>query len=92
MHSCDTRLCVNPKHLSVGSPYDNKKDAVLKLRHAYGERNGGGRKLKECDVRKIKLLHRDHGLGCSRLSKIFGVSTQTIKAINRGRIWRRITI
>jgi hypothetical protein len=34
MHSCDTPACVNPDHLSVGTPLDNNDDKVAKGRHA----------------------------------------------------------
>lgn len=33
MHSCDVRSCVNPKHLSVGTPLDNTRDAIAKGRN-----------------------------------------------------------
>lgn len=32
MHSCDTRNCVNPNHLSLGTPKDNAQDALSKGR------------------------------------------------------------
>lgn len=89
MHSCDNKLCVNPAHLSVGKNQDNRADCVAKKRHAVGEKNGGGGKLRDAQVKEIKGLQRD-GWGCSRLSKRFGVSMQTIKAIKRGRIWSHI--
>lgn len=51
MHSCDTPLCVNPKHLSVGTKKDNARDMLKKHRqnqqskthcpkgHEYNEEN-----------------------------------------------------
>lgn len=32
MHSCDIRNCVNPNHLSLGTPKDNVRDAITKGR------------------------------------------------------------
>lgn len=32
MHSCDVRSCVNPNHLSLGTPRDNAQDALSKGR------------------------------------------------------------
>lgn len=33
MHSCDNPACINPLHLSVGTPRDNVHDAISKFRH-----------------------------------------------------------
>jgi hypothetical protein len=80
---------VNPQHLSVGTNLDNSRDAISKGRYRIGEANGGGGKLTTQDVREIKRL-QDEGWGCWRISKKFSVSTQTAKAIKRGRIWRHV--
>lgn len=89
-HTCDNKLCVNPAHLFLGSAQDNRDDCVSKGRHAAGERNGGGGKLKWSDVREIRRLS---GSESSRLTaERFGVSRQTIKQIRRGRLWKEHTI
>jgi len=33
-HHCDVRLCHNPDHLWVGTPFDNTQDMMKKKRHA----------------------------------------------------------
>ena len=32
MHSCDNKICVNPKHLELGTASKNEKDAILRFR------------------------------------------------------------
>lgn len=88
MHSCDNPRCVNPAHLSVGTILDNALDASQKNRIAHGERNGGGRKLTESQVAEIKATAGT--IGCTLAAKRYGVSSQTIKAIRRGKIWNRV--
>jgi hypothetical protein len=36
-HSCDNRICCNPKHLWVGTQYENVKDMMKKKRQIGGE-------------------------------------------------------
>lgn len=39
-HHCDTRNCVRPDHLFLGTPKDNTQDAVAKGRIAHGDSHG----------------------------------------------------
>lgn len=40
LHRCDTPLCVNPKHLFIGTIKDNNNDRDSKGRTAVGEKSG----------------------------------------------------
>jgi len=37
MHSCDNRKCINPEHLSIGTPKENTQDMVRKKRYVKSE-------------------------------------------------------
>jgi hypothetical protein len=87
-HACDNPSCCNPAHLFIGTPMDNSRDAVSKLRHAYGERNGIS-KLTEQDVHAIRQAHAPKNRSeCSILAKKFGVSISTIYHVRSNSTWK----
>ena len=88
LHKCDTPGCVNPKHLFVGTKLDNALDMVKKMRHCYGERQGG-HKLTEQEVLDIhKLLKL--GMKQKDIAGMFKVGEMLISRIKRGHRWRHI--
>lgn len=87
MHLCNNKACVNPAHLRAGTCKENIQMAARDGLMPVGERNGGGGKLKEEQVRTI-LTERDQG--CWRMAKRFSVSKDTIKKIRRRQIWRHV--
>jgi len=86
LHSCDNPSCCNPDHLWVGSNADNMADRDNKGRTARGERNGGGGKLKEEEVRLILSDTRRTGL----VAEDFGVSIALVYKIRTGEVWKHI--
>ena len=84
-HKCDNPKCVRPDHLFIGTTSDNNKDKTDKRRHSYGEANKGGGKLNWEKARAI----RASSVGCTTLGRQYGVSSQTVKAIRRGWIWKQ---
>lgn len=103
LHKCDTRCCINPNHLFVGTQDDNIKDAVSKGRMASGDRNAsrtkpeclkrgsehGLAKLNEAKILEIRGLFTE-GIGNYRISKRYGVCKKTIQQIRRRNTWRHV--
>lgn len=89
LHACDTRSCVNPRHLSIGTVADNSADMVARGRFAdqRGERNGRA-KLDWPKVDEIRKRLKTGETGAA-LAREFGITGQSISGIKLGRIWQK---
>ena len=74
LHSCDNRICCNPHHLSWGNHQDNMNEMKERDRHG----------LPKTVVRAILKLLQD-GKTHRSIADLYGVSRETITAINNGR-------
>lgn len=97
-HHCDTRSCVNPRHLFLGTAADNAADCKRKGRTATGsgprwQRARGSRqgaaKLTEADIPKIRAAAAS-GESHRLIAIRFGVSRPTIWQIVSGGYWRHV--
>jgi len=88
-HKCDNPPCVNPYHLFLGTDLDNARDKESKgrVKHARGERNGGGGKLTEAQVMQIRGLLAE-GRTLISIAQQFNVTYGLIGHIKHGRAWR----
>ena len=88
-HSCDNRLCVNPKHLWSGTNDENMKDMVNKKRssHKIGEINERA-KLNWKKVEKIRKLYKTGKYTQKEIGRKYGVTDTTISFIIRNSTWK----
>lgn len=89
-HKCDNPWCVNPKHLFLGTHYDNWHDMKDKRRWKPGGQLSGEKhtqaKLCDTDIREI----RDSNLSGPELARKFSVQKQTIYSIRNRQTWKHI--
>lgn len=85
LHRCDNRKCVNPKHLFLGTFYDNMDDMVTKVRQAHGEKNGHA-KLSAKDVRAIRSSSEKQ----VDIARRFRVSQSSISTIRSKQTWKYV--
>lgn len=80
LHSCDTRPCVNPKHLFLGTRADNVVDMCNKRRNVE-------HKLTDNDIRAIRADPRNQQV----IADAYGVHRVLINRIKRRHIWKHVT-
>ena len=85
-HTCDNRLCINPKHLILGTHADNVADRVSRRRSACGENNGRAKLTYE----EVKLIREDYSTSRSTLAKKFKVDPKVIRNIQQGKTWKNL--
>lgn len=85
-HSCDNPQCVNPGHLFLGTPLDNKTDCVSKGRHVKGDELYWKAKLTPAQVIAIRTDKRSSYIVCRE----YGVTPTSIQLIRKRTTWKHI--
>lgn len=96
-HTCDTPLCVNPRHLWLGTDAENMADMRAKgrmrgwptTRAAQRGENHPSVRLTEPQVIEMRAL-RAQGHKLNDLADRYSVNFTTVSAICRRRIWRHV--
>lgn len=89
MHKCDNPSCVNPNHLTIGTPKENTQDMIQKgrKRNVAPLGNENGKAL--LDAEKV-LLIRSSNLSHAELARQLKVSPNCIRGVRIGRTWSHI--
>ena len=88
MHSCDNPLCVNPKHLSIGTKLLNNVDKKKKGR--CNPRRGNEHpmsKLNTNTVKEIRCLFKQGHHTFTSLASLFNINRTTVSRIINNKLW-----
>lgn len=89
MHKCDVPACVNPKHITPGTPRENHHDCIAKGRKRAVRGSARPSKLLESDVYDIRV--RAHaGEKLTSLATEYGISNGLVSHILAGRTWAHV--
>lgn len=89
LHRCDTRSCVNPEHLFLGTHQDNMKDRDIKGRSCkpvlHGERHTNNKLTNEAvfHIRRREMSARAY-------SELYGVKPHTVNDVLARRRWKHL--
>lgn len=86
MHSCDNPECINPSHLSAGTPKENTQDMITKGRKPIGS-DVKNSKLTEEQI--VDILNDNRSLRV--IAQHYSVSKKSILNIKQGKTWKHIT-
>ena len=89
MHSCDNKACVNPGHLSIGTPFENIRDCRLRGRKnpAVGERHSRAKMTADI-VRAIRLEYETNAVSIRELQDKYGFTWSSTYAAATRRSWK----
>ena len=88
LHHCDTPLCVNPKHLFLGTQQDNLNDAIVKGRMSHGTRRYNAKLTDAIVAQARRLWHQ--GASIWGLAREYKVSTHTMDHALKGKTWKHV--
>ena len=89
-HTCDVKLCVNPKHLAIGTQRDNVADMDRRGRRVSNPRRGEAHVNSKLTAESVIEARKAYAAGASirSLARLYGVTSPTMTSALRGKTWR----
>jgi hypothetical protein len=90
LHSCDTRCCVNPEHLSLGTHKENMADMTAKGRHKPIRMLGESNPMSRLTAELVAGMRAECANGTTQreLARRLGVSPMTVSRAVRKESWK----
>lgn len=91
LHHCDNPPCCNPKHLFLGTDYDNQQDRKAKGRGDYTK--GEQVSLAKMTAKKVVAARKEYDGkygSVSRMARKYGLGVAAMHSILRGRTWKHV--
>ena len=102
LHSCDMRACCNPKHLHLGTNWENRLESVQRGRTPRGDRHpsrrhpekvprGEGHVLSRLTDARVRVIREEYlsGVRARDLAILFGISRRTVSDVCH-HTWRHV--
>lgn len=90
LHKCDTRLCVNPGHLFLGTHQDNVLDMYAKKRWKKIQNTSGENNHRAQITEALARLIKRSPLDSNELSRSLGISRFITYNIKKGKRWKHV--
>jgi hypothetical protein len=96
-HSCDNPICVNPRHLSLGTQKDNVDDMMargrmVKAHPGFGENHHSSKltieQIEEARRLYVKGNRWNRGVSYAELAKRYGVSPHALRSAMQGKTYK----
>lgn len=90
LHACDTPLCVNPRHLRIGSQFDNIRDCIAKGRSRHASVSGEMHYRSHLTTNDVlDIRRRAHFSGNGRRSNLVALAKEY--EVSHGTLWSIVT-
>lgn len=89
LHTCDNPICVNPKHLYLGTPAQNTADKITRDRQPHGVRHYKA-KLTPGVVRSIRRLWNTDRYMQHEIATKLDIELWNVKSVLQEKSWVRV--